>query len=94
MKSDGVAWNGSWNELAENPTVLGAAAALSCGISAGSGPRAREHASCKRQASGSNPLIGSNNLARVQLRSAPAGAGNPGNAQMAVSRSAKPPLGW
>ena len=43
---------------AENPSVLGAVVALSCGIGAGSGPKAWEHASCKRQVSGSNPLTG------------------------------------
>jgi hypothetical protein len=53
------AWNGSWNGGAGNPSVLGAAGAFSCGIGAGSGPKAREHASCKRQVSGSNPLTGS-----------------------------------
>jgi len=42
-------WNGSWNGGAESPSVLGAVAALSCGIGAGSGPEAWEHASCKRQ---------------------------------------------
>jgi hypothetical protein len=52
-------WNGSWNGGGENPSVLGAVVALSCGIGAGSGPKAREHASCKRQVSGSNPLTGS-----------------------------------
>jgi hypothetical protein len=30
------------------PSVLGAAVALSCGITAASGPKAREHAPCKR----------------------------------------------
>jgi len=34
------AWNGSWNGGAENPSVLGAVVALSCGIGAGSGPKA------------------------------------------------------
>ena len=43
------AWNGSWNAGAESPSVLGAAAALSCVIGAGSGPEALEHGSCKRQ---------------------------------------------
>jgi hypothetical protein len=42
------AWNGSWNGGAENPSVLCAAVALPCGIGAGSGPKAMEHASCKR----------------------------------------------
>ena len=45
--------------IAGNPLILGAAAALSFGIGAGSGPKAREHGSCKRQVSGSNPLTGS-----------------------------------
>ena len=40
-----AAWNGSWNGSPRNPMVLGAAAALSCGIGAGSGPKAWEHAS-------------------------------------------------
>jgi hypothetical protein len=31
-----AAWNGSWNGWPGNPLVLGAAAALSCGIGAGS----------------------------------------------------------
>ena len=35
--------------IAGNPLVLGAAVALSCGIGAGGGPEAREHASCKRK---------------------------------------------
>ena len=43
------AWNGSWNGGAESPSVLDAMVALSCGIGAGSGVEAREHASCKRQ---------------------------------------------
>src|SRR5580698_2954192 len=42
------AWNGSWNGGVENPSVLCAAAVLSCGIGAGSGPEAMEHASCNR----------------------------------------------
>jgi hypothetical protein len=42
-------WNGSWNGSPGNPTVLSAAAALSCVIGAGSGLKAMEHASCKRQ---------------------------------------------
>jgi integrase len=37
---------------------MGAVAALPCGIGAGSGPKAWEHAYCKRQVSGSNPLCG------------------------------------
>jgi hypothetical protein len=57
-----AAWNGSWNGPPRNPLVLGAAVALSCGIGAGSGPKAREHASCKRQVSGSNPLTGSTSI--------------------------------
>jgi hypothetical protein len=52
------AWNGSWNAGPESPSVLGAVA-LSCDIGAGSGGKARGHASCKRQVSGSNPLTGS-----------------------------------
>ncbi len=40
-----VAWNGSWNGWPGNPMVLGAAAALSCGIGAGSAGEAGEHAS-------------------------------------------------
>lgn len=33
----------------KNPSVLGAAVALSCGVGAGSGRKAWEHTSCKRQ---------------------------------------------
>ena len=58
-----AAWNGSWNGSPEDPLVLGAAAALSCGIGAGSGSNARKHASCKRQVSGSIPLTGSTMMA-------------------------------
>ena len=43
------AWNASWNGGAEDPSVLGAVVALLCGIDAGSGPKAMEHASCKRK---------------------------------------------
>jgi hypothetical protein len=39
-----VAWNGSWNGCPGNPMVLGAVAALSCGIGAGSAGEAGEHA--------------------------------------------------
>lgn len=42
------AWNGSWNGGAESPSGLGAVVAVSCGIGAGSGVAAREHASCNR----------------------------------------------
>jgi hypothetical protein len=45
---DAAAWPGlpgSWNGGAESPSVSGAVAALSCVIGAGSGPKAREHAS-------------------------------------------------
>jgi hypothetical protein len=54
-----LAWNGSWNEGAESPGVLGAVVALSCVIRGGSGLKASSHASRKRQVSGSNPLTGS-----------------------------------
>jgi hypothetical protein len=54
-----AAWNGSWNGSPGNPLVLGAAAALACGIGAGSGHKAREQASCKREVIGSIPLTGS-----------------------------------
>src|SRR5262249_39666363 len=43
-----AAWNGSGNESVGNPAVLGAVAARSWGLGAGSGPQAWEHASCKR----------------------------------------------
>lgn len=42
------------NGRPENPSVLGAVAALWCGNGAGSGHKVWEHASCKQQASGSN----------------------------------------
>jgi hypothetical protein len=47
--SGAAAWNESWNGPPGKRTVLSAAVALSRGIGAGSGHRAREHASCKRQ---------------------------------------------
>jgi hypothetical protein len=59
-----AAWNGSWNGSTGKPWVLGAAAALSCGIGAGSGLEALQHASCKRTVSGSNPLTGSKRSSR------------------------------
>ena len=50
---------GRGTDRLETLGFLSAAVALSCGIGAGSGPTARERASCKRQVSGSNPLTGS-----------------------------------
>jgi hypothetical protein len=47
MSAVGSSWNGSWNGGAENPSVMGAVRALPCGIGAGSGPKAWEHASSR-----------------------------------------------
>jgi hypothetical protein len=44
-----LAWNGSRNEGAESPGVLGAVVALSWVIREGSGHKASSHASCKQQ---------------------------------------------
>ena len=51
--------NGSWHGAAENPSAVSAVSAMTCAISAASVHGARGRASCKRQASGSNPLTGS-----------------------------------
>jgi hypothetical protein len=54
-----AAWNGSWNDTPNNPSVVGAVSAMTCAICAGSAHGARGRTSCKRLASGSNPLTGS-----------------------------------
>ena len=53
------AWNGSWDDAPNNPSAVGAISAMACAIGAASACAACEHTSCKRQASGSNPLTGS-----------------------------------
>jgi len=54
-----LAWNGSWNVVSDNPSAVGAVSAMTCAIGAASALGARGRTSCKRQASGSNPLTGS-----------------------------------
>ena len=52
-------WNGSWNDALDNPSAASAVSAMSCAIGTASAHAARGRTSCKRQASGSNPLTGS-----------------------------------
>jgi hypothetical protein len=49
----------SWDDDSRNPSVAVAVSAITRVICAGSAHVAVGHASCKRQASGSNPLTGS-----------------------------------
>jgi hypothetical protein len=53
------AGNGSWNVVPDNRSAASAARAMTCAIGAASAHAARGRTSCKRQASGSNPLTGS-----------------------------------
>jgi hypothetical protein len=52
-------WTGSWTGASDNPSAASAIDAMTCGIVAASVFGACGHTSCKRQASGSNPLTGS-----------------------------------
>jgi hypothetical protein len=65
-------WDDSWDDASRNPSVAVAISAITRVICAGSAHVALGHASCKRQASGSNPLTGSQvrgyfSLVRSQL---------------------------
>jgi hypothetical protein len=53
------AWTGSWTGALDNPSAVSAVNAMACVICAASALGARGRTSCKRQASGSNPLTGS-----------------------------------
>ena len=53
------AWTGSWNVMSENPSATSAIRAVTGVLGAASAPGARGRPSCKRQASGSNLLTGS-----------------------------------
>jgi hypothetical protein len=64
------AWNDSWDDAQNNPSAAGAVSAFACAIVAVSACAACEHTSCKRQASGSNPLTGSQFGDRLYLASA------------------------
>jgi hypothetical protein len=55
----GHAWTGSWTGAQDNPSAASAISAITQGIVAARAPGAPSRASCKRQASGSNPLTGS-----------------------------------
>ena len=64
------AWNGSWNGALDYPSAADAVSAMTYVICAASAYGARGRTSCKRQASGSNPLTGS----QVRRGFGPAGA--------------------
>ena len=53
------AWTGSWTGSPDNPSVTSAVSAIAQVIAAASASGAPGRSSCKRQASGSNPLTGS-----------------------------------
>ena len=67
------AWNGSWNVAPENPSATSAICAITRVIGAGRALVASGRATCKRQASGSNPLTGSQFGDRLYLASADSG---------------------
>ncbi len=53
------AWTGSWTGVPDTPSTASAISVITRAIGAASAHDARGRASCKRQASGSNPLTGS-----------------------------------
>jgi hypothetical protein len=54
-----LVWTGSWTGAQDNPSAASAVSAMIRVICAGSAYDARGRTSCKRQASGSNPVAGS-----------------------------------
>jgi integrase len=61
------AWTGSWTGAPDYPSAASAFSAITCAIRATRTLGAQSRTSCKRQASGSNPLTGSQGVIRHAL---------------------------
>jgi hypothetical protein len=64
-------WTGSWTGASDNPSAASAISAITRVICAASVRGAGGRTSCKRQASGSNPLTGSQFSSGIDLTSSP-----------------------
>jgi hypothetical protein len=61
------AWNGSWNDALDNPSVASAVSAIFCVIRASSAHGARGRTSCKRQVTSSTAIQVGHNHALIAL---------------------------